>query len=285
MSVYTSVAVEEQQKPVKEGQSTFVSDGAPEQKDSLESAAFHNQFNEVEKAIANFTKHQPFNHHYAPNIHVNRNRNNFNNGGNNNSNSLRQHNAHNSGSNFAEGNGNNSMFSQPTNFSMTAQLKQQQHHQYLNQGMQSINRFKGNVAANGSSMGLSTAHPQQYVPSHLSEAPVYLEQNYSGMFHHGNDPKFNAFQGSQLKHHPDMLSSLRNSSPTFNSMGRDSFGNAPPIEQMNANPSFGLGHGTLQQASDDFIDKKLSMDESSSAYLENIWGNSKSLGGSASVWA
>jgi hypothetical protein len=260
-------------------------------KRALESVPFHYQFNEVEKAMANFTKHQPFNHHYAPNVHMNRNRNHYNNS--------RQ----NSGTNNGNGNNYNSTSNNPgafqhqANFAMTAQLKQQQHQQFLNQGMQNINRFKstGNLNGLATISGMNLQSQQGFMQSQYPESQqMYQEQQQQqqalgGVFQ-GNDLKFTAFQGQPQFQHPNLLSPLRNSSPTFSAPLRpdsiSAFGS--PLDQMSSNSSFGLninGSSTQPSTTGDYVDKKLTLDDSSSAYLGNIWGNSKSMGNSTSVWA
>ncbi|KAH3687526.1 hypothetical protein WICPIJ_001488 [Wickerhamomyces pijperi] len=86
-------------------------------KNGLESIAFYQQFSDVEKAISNYTKHQPFNHHYAPNVHLNRNNRHSYNNSNSNSNN------HNHSNN---GNYNNNNRYQNNNANS--------HHQYNNNG-------------------------------------------------------------------------------------------------------------------------------------------------------
>ncbi|CEP23959.1 unnamed protein product [Cyberlindnera jadinii] len=202
--------------------------------------AFLYQFGEVDKAIANFTKHQPFNHHYAPNVHMNRGRNNHhhNNGGRQNSGNGYNHsnNNNNNSSNSNNVNNNNGMFQSPANFAMTAQLKQQQHQQFLNQGLQNINRLKSSngLLSGGPNQQMKTHQLQQqqqqqqvYMPQ--QQAPQQQQQYYDNRsayngnslqasnFYSGNPlvNKFSAFQNQSAISTGDMLSPLRASPPAF----------------------------------------------------------------------
>ncbi|CDR42352.1 CYFA0S09e01794g1_1 [Cyberlindnera fabianii] len=144
--------------PVSNEQKTAQQTTSTKGKRQIENVPFHYQFGEVEKAISNFTKHQPFNHHYAPNVHVNNGSNNNHNSGNNNRNHHHHHHNNNRGghnnshnSNNYHSNGSNRL--QPQTFTMNAQLKQQQQQQFLSSAAQQINnRYKSNNNMNNGNM-------------------------------------------------------------------------------------------------------------------------------------
>jgi hypothetical protein len=297
-----------------------------------ESLPFGYQFAEVEKAIANFTKHQPFNHHYAPNANVNRNHNN-NHHHNHHHNNTNNGNGNNNGNNnrfnnYNYNNGNNNRYhqkqqqQQQQQFSMNAQLKQQQqqHHlqQFPNNNVRQLQRFKqlNNVnihqqqqpphqaqnAVLQQQFQQFQAHPtmnyQQQLQPQVPTQVQGLSLGQPGMINgNGNDLKYDFFQSVQPQFtHSELMNPLRNTSPTLASPMRpgssNTFGNQ--LEHVNSPGStFGLNSSdflntpltNVSSSNGEIIDNKLSLDDST-AYLGDIWGNSKSsLRNSSSVWA
>lgn len=102
-------------------------------KNDFENVAFYHQFTDVERAISNFTKHQPFNHHYAPNVHMNRNNrhnNNYNNNGNNNGNNRYQNNHNYNNNNYHQNNHhNNNMMGGNNQFKQYNNMGRNKHQQ------------------------------------------------------------------------------------------------------------------------------------------------------------
>lgn len=259
-------------------------------KPKVESLAFGYQFAEVENAISNFTKHQPFNHHYAPNVNVNRNHHHHNNNINSNNNN-RYNNYNNSNNNNNNNGGRFHQKQQQAQFSMNAQLKQQQQQQqqhFVNNNVQQMNRYK--QMNNGNIHQQKQQQYQQYQPQHYQQQGLAL--NTSNMMNNS----FQSVQQPQFSH-SDLMNPISNSSPTFGSSVRSgSNGFISSLDQLNspASSTFGLNNSdflntpltNVSSSNGESVDKNLSLDDSN-AYLGDIWGNNSKSGlrNSTSVWA
>lgn len=279
----------------------------------IESHAFVNQFSEVEKAISNFTKHQPFNHHYAPNVHPNRNHNNhynnnrFNNNGLNNGRfhqqspmiqqfkpHQQQHQSLSSQQQQQLLNGNATglqnrfqkfpVVPQQQIPQQNAAVFQQQQQQQLLQQYQA--QVQAQAQAQSQAQAQAQAQAQQQQVSQVPQVQSQIQQPFLS-----NDLKFDMFQQPQ-----DISIPLRNLSPTFSAPIRpnsvNSFPMSAPLEQINTGSSFGLTAGSDMISTPVsnpvlggvHVDNNISLDDSTT-YLGDLWGNSKNLRTSASVWA
>lgn len=294
------------------------------EKHQIESHPFVYQFSEVEKAISNFTKHQPFNHHYAPNVNPNRNHSNNNNNNHyNNNNNNRFNNHNNNGARYHHHNQQQQQ-QQQQQLPVVQQFK---HHQQQQQQQVPVQQqfFNGNTTGlqnRYQKLPIVQQQPQSQQP--LIQQQYQLQQQQQQFQQQvqqiqqlqqqippstqsssqpqllSNDLRFDMFQQPQ-----DIPMPLRNASPTFSSSMRPNSVNSfplssqpvtttaiAPLEQINTGSSFGLGGGSDMIATPVSnpimggvnVDKNISLDDSTT-YLGDLWGNSKGLRSSASVWA
>lgn len=295
-------------------QASLSEESSSSSKRQIESHPFVNQFSEVEKAISNFTKHQPFNHHYAPNVHPNRGHNNhynnnrYNNNNNNNNNNGRFHHHNqqqqlpivqrqqqqapqqqipNQQQQFFNGNNNaglqNRFQKLPSSASQPQQQQQplmQQQYQLQQQQLQQLQQQQQQIQLQQQQL-----QQQQQIQQTVVQPQVQQQQFLN------NELKFDIFQQPQ-----DLSLPLRKTaSPTFNGvpMRPNSVNSFAPLEQINTGSSFGLGGSDLISTpvsnpiiNGGNVDKNISLDDSTTnAYLGDLWGNSKNLRSSTSVWA
>ncbi|ODQ59964.1 hypothetical protein WICANDRAFT_92049 [Wickerhamomyces anomalus NRRL Y-366-8] len=294
-------------------QASLSEESSSSSKRQIESHPFVNQFSEVEKAISNFTKHQPFNHHYAPNVHPNRGHNNhynnnrYNNNNNNNNNNGRFHHHNqqqqlpivqrqqqqapqqqipNQQQQFFNGNNNAGLQNRFQKLPSSASQPQQQQQPLMQQQYQLQQQQLQQLQQQQQQIQLQQQQLQQQ--QQIQQTVVQPQQQQQFL---NNDLKFDIFQQPQ-----DLSLPLRKTaSPTFNGvpMRPNSVNSFAPLEQINTGSSFGLGGSDLISTpvsnpiiNGGNVDKNISLDDSTTnAYLGDLWGNSKNLRSSTSVWA
>lgn len=294
-------------------QASLSEESSSSSKRQIESHPFVNQFSEVEKAISNFTKHQPFNHHYAPNVHPNRGHNNhynnnrYNNNNNNNNNNGRFHHHNqqqqlpivqrqqqqvpqqqipNQQPQFFNGNNNAGLQNRFQKLPSSASQPQQQQQPLMQQQYQLQQQQLQQLQQQQQQIQLQQQQLQQQ--QQIQQTVVQPQQQQQFL---NNDLKFDIFQQPQ-----DLSLPLRKTaSPTFNGvpMRPNSVNSFAPLEQINTGSSFGLGGSDLISTpvsnpiiNGGNVDKNISLDDSTTnAYLGDLWGNSKNLRSSTSVWA